>query len=1195
MPDSSVLINDRYRVMSVLGKGGMGIAYRAWDSVTQVPVVIKMPLAPEDTRADAYERFRREAREMASLAHPHIVPVLDQGTDSAGAPYIVIRFLPGGALADRLRRNGRGETRPNAPATLHTWLPQIAAALDFMHSRGVVHRDVKPANIFFDARSNAFLGDFGIAKVFSASNEAEKDVTLTATNVAIGTQAYMAPELFRPKPLLSGAVDQYSLAITVYEIVAGFRPFRGETAHIIVEHLSLPPKALRTLLPSLPASLSDAVVRGLAKDAEKRFGSCLEFAHAVLNAVPQQASVKGTAWVMCPSCRRILSLTNHAAGKLAKCNRCEATLRIASDLESVWLARESNQEQDKAIANAEPATGVSSKASKTLSDALLPHSLLRGIGKAVAEWRHIIAVAICASLLCAVFWSLMVPEWATSGRTHNAPHASSDSERPEQLNTASIDIVQGRGDPLTHSDSAAQHKDVGDTIAARKRETLPTTMHSSTVALMPPQMPDDAGGTKVLSVPNGVTANAGPPLSVPKALLGERLSYRCGDWCGVWTQRGATQIFDCTATHAKAGCTEKYMSVLTYDGTSVEWRISEREHSLNGRVPDSRLSGSLSPDGRTVRFKDPPNDDHVISTQGISEPDDATATRDARFAVEPIRFDFTHVSDAMRFEAAKAGINIYTERQSPPLQYYGPSTNDEKGILTLLFDFAAPVRRIQLKVSTFCVDFSGAGGGKGASAVRVSTDGKSWVTLEDDIQNERWGKSLELDSELPSSFSGTTTLWLRIELLQTSIPHDYAAAQFGRSDSTSRNAFLSVIADRESQASDVVRRNGAGSPRSAAWRLDPGTLTKYHSAVGRTMQFKVTGAIGGGSVWGGNPYTSDSSLAEAAVHAGALQPGEDGLVTVTILPGLTSYPGVSRNGVTSGQWGPWAFSYRIDNVVESQREPDNGSAGDTLVPTKGSFTNPIGAPERPQLTHDLDAASLEKLKTFVREFRQTGFDVENLLAAVAVLVDDEQLNDEARASVVDLQKLLRARDWIMKNGARSNGRVLRIASDRINIDTTKYDGWIKRSLMSESCQKVVTRIELLAQRLHSVASERLVQHRLPSMLLAGKKITAGGNITSESGRYMAVLQGDGDFVVLRQKDGAKLWSTKTAGSGAAYVMLQADGNLILEKQPGAVVWQSRSGGHPNAHLVVQDDGNLVIYEDATATRWIWSAHCVDIR
>ena len=317
------LIAGRYRIISQLGEGGMGVAYRAWDNERDVPVVVKMPKADKESDSDFIERFNREIKAMAGMTHPHIVPVVGFGQDIDGRPYVAMRFLPGGSLSDRRRRGPDKQTLPSHPSLLHQWLPSISDALDVVHRAGLVHRDVKPDNIFFDARWNAFLGDFGVAKVVNAVAAFPKDETITKTGIAVGTYAYMAPEVWSNKPV--AASDQYSLAVAVYEMLAGMRPFTGEFGELARGHIIDPPPPLLEKQPHLPSRLCEAVHRALAKKPEDRFGTCVDFAAAVLEGVPAPLRREGVTRVMCPACRVM----------------CSTSVKVAADLESVWLLGES--------------------------------------------------------------------------------------------------------------------------------------------------------------------------------------------------------------------------------------------------------------------------------------------------------------------------------------------------------------------------------------------------------------------------------------------------------------------------------------------------------------------------------------------------------------------------------------------------------------------------------------------------------------------------------------------------------------------------------------------------------------------------------------------------------------------------------------------------------------------------------------
>jgi formylglycine-generating enzyme required for sulfatase activity len=333
------ILAGRYRLISQLGVGGMGITYRAWDDVNAVPVVVKMPKREAQSDQEALRRFAREIDAMLALPHDHIVPITDHGEQN-GCPYVVMRFLPGGSLADHRRRDDDGNPLANPAGMLHFWLPAVADALDFIHQKGVLHRDIKPGNIFFDGFWNAFLGDFGIAKVVDSSAGLAKEQTITATMIAIGTPEYMAPELFSPKGKPDGRADQYALAVTVYEMLCGVKPFTGAKAHIVVEHSGMPVPPLQNKGLGIPMSLCVAVERALAKTPPERFGACAEFARAALRGVPALPSEPDTARLMCPSCAKILRMPTSASGQWGKCPSCKVAMRVAPGLSALWLRNE---------------------------------------------------------------------------------------------------------------------------------------------------------------------------------------------------------------------------------------------------------------------------------------------------------------------------------------------------------------------------------------------------------------------------------------------------------------------------------------------------------------------------------------------------------------------------------------------------------------------------------------------------------------------------------------------------------------------------------------------------------------------------------------------------------------------------------------------------------------------------------------
>lgn len=249
----------------------MATVYRAWDPRFDREVAVKV-LSHRLTDEPSFRtRFEREARAIAALEHHAIVPVYDYGEDGENL-YLVMRLLSGGSLADRLERG---------PMWLEAVAPvveRVADALDYAHGRGVVHRDVKPANIMFDASGNAFLADFGIARL------AEQTSTLTGLGV-VGSPTYMSPEQAEGKPI-TGASDIYSLGATVYEALAGLPPFSAENPlAVLMQHIREEPPSLTALRPDLPEYAIEGVRRAMAKDPVSRPETAAAFA-AALRARP---------------------------------------------------------------------------------------------------------------------------------------------------------------------------------------------------------------------------------------------------------------------------------------------------------------------------------------------------------------------------------------------------------------------------------------------------------------------------------------------------------------------------------------------------------------------------------------------------------------------------------------------------------------------------------------------------------------------------------------------------------------------------------------------------------------------------------------------------------------------------------------------------------------------------------------------
>lgn len=265
----------RYRIDAELGEGGMGAVYLATDlELRKRRVVLKFPHEANLDDPTFRLRFRDEIGSLAHLDHPHILKIHDAG-EHRGLPFAVVQYAGGGDLRDRI------EAREQTPAEVLDWLPSIADALDFVSRSGFCHRDVKPANIFFDEAGHPILSDFGIATVLDEAPP-DRDLTLgnrTAIGMFVGSAKYCPPEALRRD--LSPAYDQYSLAVTVYQALSGEVPIEGETSmDVLFAKNNEPPRDIRTRVPGLPEASAAALMRALSRDKAERFPSCRAFADA---------------------------------------------------------------------------------------------------------------------------------------------------------------------------------------------------------------------------------------------------------------------------------------------------------------------------------------------------------------------------------------------------------------------------------------------------------------------------------------------------------------------------------------------------------------------------------------------------------------------------------------------------------------------------------------------------------------------------------------------------------------------------------------------------------------------------------------------------------------------------------------------------------------------------------------------------
>ena len=270
----------RYDVRDILGKGGMGIVFLAEDIKRKTPVAVKVMRPEISVDEVGVSRFRREAEIVASLEHPGIIPILTVGSEH-GLHYFVMQYVEGKSL-DALLDEHRAEESLMPIETATRILNAAAVTLAYAHGRGIVHRDVKPANIMLDGEGRVLLTDFGISKNATATASAVTVSRLTDTGTVLGTPQYLAPEQALGTTV-DGRADQYALGVVGFEMLAGHVPFDDETPHAIIHrHINEAPTPLAALRPNVPPHLAAAVARALSKAPSRRFANMDDFASAVI-------------------------------------------------------------------------------------------------------------------------------------------------------------------------------------------------------------------------------------------------------------------------------------------------------------------------------------------------------------------------------------------------------------------------------------------------------------------------------------------------------------------------------------------------------------------------------------------------------------------------------------------------------------------------------------------------------------------------------------------------------------------------------------------------------------------------------------------------------------------------------------------------------------------------------------------------
>ncbi|HSS92533.1 MAG TPA: serine/threonine-protein kinase [Candidatus Dormibacteraeota bacterium] len=314
----------QYEVQDLIGQGAMGVVYRAYHVQLERTGAVKVlqGISPD---ADSTARFRHEAQAIAQMRHSNIVNVFDFG-EYQGTPYMIIEYVPGGSLASRIKEG------PMTAAVAVKYLRGIAAGLDYAHSLGIVHRDVKPANVLLEKDETPVIADFGLVKLMQSTS------LRSMTGVTTGTPAYMAPEQVTGSHA-GPAADRYSLATIAYEMLTGVIPFDGEgLMEVLYAHVHREPPKPSERNPSLGPEVDAVIMRGLAKDPAARWETCIAFVDALEAAL---AAKNGKAVARTMGMAPGLATTRPLAAPFAAAAFAAAaapTIRVAAGSPSATIA-----------------------------------------------------------------------------------------------------------------------------------------------------------------------------------------------------------------------------------------------------------------------------------------------------------------------------------------------------------------------------------------------------------------------------------------------------------------------------------------------------------------------------------------------------------------------------------------------------------------------------------------------------------------------------------------------------------------------------------------------------------------------------------------------------------------------------------------------------------------------------------------
>jgi serine/threonine protein kinase len=322
----------KYEVLSSLGRGSMGVVYKAKDPEIERIVAIKtlksVYLGDDSSGNEALQRFKQESRSAGKLHHPNIVTIFEAGRQDDGTPFIVMEYVEGVSLGDIITKRGAVN-----PSEAFHYLAQIASAVDYAHSHGIIHRDLKPSNIIVDLNQRPYLLDFGVAKI--------SDTSLTPAGTVVGTPSYMSPEQIRGEKLDS-RTDVFSLAVVAYEVLTAVRPFPGTDFTTVVGNIiHKAPLTFADAGVDLPLDLEKVLEKGLSKDKETRSESALAFITEAAKSIGIVVDDKGTVGGIDPNFKASKSASANAKSNKAKNPLKETQAELPSPRVIVQEERES--------------------------------------------------------------------------------------------------------------------------------------------------------------------------------------------------------------------------------------------------------------------------------------------------------------------------------------------------------------------------------------------------------------------------------------------------------------------------------------------------------------------------------------------------------------------------------------------------------------------------------------------------------------------------------------------------------------------------------------------------------------------------------------------------------------------------------------------------------------------------------------